>query len=141
MLRFTRGLLGVLLLAGAVAACDDEPATPTQPAPVPVTDTFPGTVGSNDAKSHDFPIATSGTVTATLKTIGSDNTLVVGFNLGTWNTTTSSCTVVFANDAATAGAVLTGTMTNAGAGCVRIYDVGNIAASTSAAYSIEVVHP
>ena len=142
MLRASKRLIAIALviLSCALSGCDDEP-TPTTPTPVSVTDTFSGAVLTNSAQTHTFSTTTSGRVTATLKAIGADNTLVVGFGLGTWNTTTSSCSIVLANDAAPGGAVLTGTMTGAGSLCVRVYDVGNITAAASAAYTVEVVHP
>jgi hypothetical protein len=138
---FNKRLLAVLIISCAVAACDDEaPAAPTTPAPT-VTDTFTGAITQNGARTHSFSTAASGQVTATLKSIGADNTLVVGFSLGSWDTVSNACSIVKANDAATAGAVLPGTMTGAGSLCVRVYDVGNIAAGTTATYIIEVVHP
>lgn len=138
----TRRLLGVMVLACAAAACDTEPLLPFIPtASEPVTETFSGQVTRNDAKTHSFTVSRAGSVTATLRTIGSNNSLVVGMSLGTWNTATSSCSIVLANDAATGGAVLTGTMTAAGSLCLRIYDVGNIAPGVNAAYSVEVTHP
>jgi hypothetical protein len=126
-------------LAFGVAACDDEvPTTPTTPTD-PVTETFSGSLTRNGAATHNFRATGAGTVTATLRTIGGDNTLVVGFSMGTWNGT--ACSIVLANDAATGNSFHTGSMTAAGDLCVRVYDVGNIAAGTTAAYSIEVVHP
>ena len=137
----TLRLLTVLLLALAVSACDDD--TPTTPTTTPpsVTDTFTGAITQNGATTHSFNVSTSGTVKATLKTVGADNTLVVGFSLGTWNTVTESCSVVLANDAATAGAVLQGTMTGTGTLCLRMYDVGNVVAPAGAAYSVDIEHP
>jgi hypothetical protein len=141
MLRLLiRRSLGALLIACAVAACDDTPTTPTTPPADPKTDTFTGAVTPSGASTHDFSASTGGAVTATLKSIGADNTLVVGFSLGNWNSSTSACSIVLANDAATGGAILTGTMTAAGSLCVRIYDVGNIVGA-AATYSVEVVHP
>ena len=123
----------------ALAACDDDdPITPPT-RPDPVTETFSGSITRNGADSKPFTVAASGTVTATLKTIGDDNTLVVGFMLGNW--INSACSVVVANDAATGGSVLTGTMSSAGTLCLRVYDVGNVAAGISVPYSVEVVHP
>jgi hypothetical protein len=140
MLRpITRHALAVLAVALAVSACDDT-TTPTSPTdPTIVTDTFRGTVAQNGAATHPFKTAAAGAVKATLKTIGTDNTLVVGFALGTL--VSDACHVVLANDAATGDAVLTGTMTGAGDLCVRIYDVGNVPAGAPAAYTVEVSHP
>jgi hypothetical protein len=66
-----------------------------------------------------------------------DNALVVGFSLGNWNGT--ACQIVLANDEATAGAILNGTVSAAGNLCLRVHDVGNI--TNRAAYTVEVVHP
>lgn len=129
----------VLLLAFALAACDDS-TSPTNPSePVFVTDTYTGSVTQNGAATHAFKTTGAGAVTATLKQIGADNTLVVGFALGTF--VNDACNVVLANDVATGDAVLKGTMTGAGDLCVRVYDVGNVAAGTTAAYTVEVTHP
>lgn len=138
---FNTRMLAVLLLAFGVAACDDEATTPpTSPDPIPtVTETFTGAVTASGGVTHTFSVSAGGAITATLKSIGDDNTLVVSFALGNWNGT--SCSIVLANDAATGGTVLTGTMTAAGTLCARVGDVGNIAAGKAAAYTIEVVHP
>lgn len=122
-----------------LSACDDEdPITPPT-APDPVTETFSGSITRNGAESKPFTVSAPGAVTATLKTIGADNTLVVGFMLGNW--LNDSCSVVVANDSATGGTILTGTMSAAGTLCVRMYDVGNVPAGASVPYSVEVVHP
>jgi hypothetical protein len=134
----TLRLLAVLVLAFGVAACDDEtPTTPTTTPPV-VTDTFTGAITQNGASTHSFSVSTSGAVKATLKAAGAD---AVGFSLGTWNTVTESCSVVLANDAAIVGSVLQGTMTGTGTLCLRMYDVGNVVAPNSAAYTVEIEHP
>ena len=138
MVRALNGrLFAALLIAVAAAGCDDSitttPVTPSQQ----VTETFTGQVSQNGASTHNFAVSGAGAITATLKAIGSDNTLVVSFALGTW--TGSACSIVLANDAATGGAVLTGTMTGVGTLCARVGDVGNIG-TTPAAYTIEVTH-
>jgi hypothetical protein len=121
-----------------VAGCDDDitttPITPT----LPVTETFSGQVEQNGATTHNFDVSRGGAVVATLKTVGDDNTLVVSFSLGTW--TGAACSVVLANDAATGGAILTGTMTGTGTLCARVSDVGNIG-TAPVPYTIEVLHP
>lgn len=141
MLRFMNvRVLGVVLLACALAACDDgSPTGPTTPPGPPVTVPFSGTIVRSGAATHDFTPAVGGVVTATLTALGGGEGLVVGFALGNWFA--SACSLVFANDNATTGAVLTGTLSQSGPLCVRIYDVGNIAADVSIPYTIEVVHP
>jgi hypothetical protein len=132
-------LFAILLVACAAAGCDDDitttPITPT----VPVTETFTGQVTPSGSSMHNFNTSRGGAIVATLKEIGTDNTLVVSFSLGTW--TGSACSIVLENPAATGGAILTGTMTGAGELCVRVGDQGNITAGQRAAYTIEVTHP
>jgi hypothetical protein len=136
-----RRTFGVLLLACVVSACDDE-VTPTNPTPVdPTTESFTGTIAQNGASIHNFTVSAGGAVSATLKSIGTDNTLVVGLDLGNWNTTTSTCSIVLAKTDATANSAIQGTMTAAGTLCVRVYDVGNISGATPVPYTVEVVHP
>lgn len=131
--------LAALTLSLALAACgSDEPTTPTTPTtPTAVTETYADTLGRNGARTHNFSSAASGTVTATLTTLGPDSALVIGFSLGTWNG--SSCQIVLAKDDATQGTVLTGGVSSFGSLCVRIYDVGNIIVPIN--YEITVVHP
>ena len=140
MLRVFNGrLFAIVLLACLAAACDDD-APPTPIAPVlPRTETFTGFVTQNGAATHNFDAGAGGAVTALLRDVGSDSTLVVSFALGTW--TGSACSIVLANDAATSGAVLNGTMTGIGTLCARISDVGNVPSGPGVSYTIEVVHP
>ena len=128
----------IAVLCAGAAGCDDETPTGPNQDPVNVTETFTGTIGSNGAQTHQFSTASSGTVTATLRALAPDNALVVGFSLGNW--TGSACQIVLANDAATGGTILTGTVSAAGTLCVRVHDVGNIT-TTAATYTVEVVHP
>ena len=142
MLVLNRRILAGLLLTCAIAACDDDSlnfVTPTPPAPT--TDTFTGTIAPNGAGTHTFTVQGTGAIVGTLKNVGDDNTLVVSFALGNWDASRNACSVVLANDSATAGAILQGTMTAAGTLCARIGDVGNIAAGKTAGYTIEVLHP
>jgi hypothetical protein len=131
--------LAIGLLACLAAACDDStPTIPTNPV-LPKTESFSGVVTQNGSETHNFDVGGAGAVIATLKAVGTDNTLVVSFALGTW--TGSACSIVLANDAATGGAILTGTMTGLGTLCTRVGDVGNVAAGAGAQYTIEITHP
>ena len=136
---FNKRLFAIVLLACLAAACDDEVTTTPIAPTLPKTETFTGVVTQNGAATHNFDVGGGGNVTARLTTIGSDNTLVVSFALGTW--TGTGCNIVLANDAATGGAVLSGTMTGLGTLCARVSDVGNVGTGQQAAYTIEVVHP
>jgi hypothetical protein len=133
----TAACLLAFVLATTAGCCDDEtPTTPTQPSVPDVTETFSGTVNRNGADTHDFTVARSGLMRATLTTLAPDSTLVIGMSLGTWNGTT--CQIVLANDNATLNAQVTGNAGSAGRFCVRIYDVGNITDTVD--YQVTVVH-
>ena len=128
------------LFALTSAACDDNTVTTTTPITPPAppsTDTFSGTINPNGAATHTFATARSGAVTVTLNALRPDNTLTVGLSLGTWNG--ESCQTVIARDAAVVGNSIVGTASASGNLCIRVYDVGKLAASTS--YDVQVVHP
>jgi hypothetical protein len=125
-------------LAIVAAACgSDTVTTPTPTTPVTVTDTFAGTLTPNGAASYSFTTASSGTVTATLSSLTPDSTLLVGLALGTWNG--NNCQVILSKDQAAQFSYVQGAASGAGPLCVRIYDVGNVAAPVT--YEIQVNHP
>ena len=118
------------------------PAAPAQPAlqpppPTPITDTFSGTLTRNGAATYPFAVPLAGTVTAKLTSVTPDNTVFVGFALGTWNGV--SCQLVLTNDKALEGATVIGAASGPGNLCVRVYDVGALVASAS--YQVDVTHP
>jgi hypothetical protein len=132
-------LTSLLLAASLAAACgDDTPTTPTDTTPpVAITEEFSETLNPNGGRTHEFPVDRAGTVTARLTALAPDDTVTVGLSLGTWNG--SSCKIEIAKDDATltAGTVI-GTATGTGLLCVRIYDVGDLTASTD--YTVTVEH-
>jgi hypothetical protein len=129
----------VLVAALALSACGEDPfETPTNPnPPVPVTETFNGTVSLRGAQTHTFTTGASGEVKATLKFLVPDNQVKMGFALGTWNGT--SCQLVIAKTDAIESTVILGSVSALGSLCVYIHDVGNLVQPTE--YEIEVVHP
>jgi hypothetical protein len=138
MIRVSTGglrWLALLLVAASAVACDDDPIAPTPPERVSVTETFAGTLAPNDAETFPFS-SQSGLVTATLLNLAPDNTVILGLSLGTWNGLT--CAVVLANDKATEGVGITGTVNSTGNLCVRVYDVGALVGPLS--YEVRVVH-
>jgi hypothetical protein len=129
----------VLLAAALTGACgsDSTPTTNT-PTPTQVSEAFSGTLTVNGAATFPFAVNQTGTITATLTALSTDGA-VVGFELGTWNATTSTCTVAtIANDQATAGATIIGNAASTANFCVRIFDVGKLTAPTD--YVITVTH-
>lgn len=128
----------MLAIALSATACRNNNTTaPTTTTPVAVTDPFSGTLTRNGAASHQFNVSAQGPVFATLTSVA-DSTVPVGFSLGIWNMTTSVCSMVLSNDAAVQGTTLTGSATNVGQLCVRVYDVGKVIDPLD--YQLSVVH-
>jgi hypothetical protein len=131
-------LLLLPLSAMVVTACSDSTTTSTTPTSiVTTTETFTGTLTKNGAVTHQFSVTSRGTVTATLTKVDPDSAVAIGVSLGTWNGTT--CQIILANDAATVGNGVLGTVSGVGNLCLRVYDVGKL--TTSENYSVDVVHP
>jgi hypothetical protein len=132
-----------LLLPLLTAGCgNDTPTTPTNPTPpVAVTETFTGTLAVSGATSHPFQVTSviGGEVTATLKSVSPDGASVLGFQLGTWTSSTSTCQAIISNDRATVPLVLIGRATANVMLCARIYDIGALSGPQD--YEIEVSHP
>ena len=141
MQRLISGVrLAALILAGStlIAGCGSDTTPSTLPTPNPVTETFTGTVSQASATVQPFTANAAGLVTATLTTLGPLSTITMGFDMGTYSGTV--CTVNLANAAAVQGSILTATAATAGTFCVRVYDVGNIAAGSTVSFTVTVVH-
>ena len=128
----------VLPLAMFTAACEGDIANiPTTPDPVTVTETFTGSVTVNGAATHTFFTSATGTVTATLISLGENPPALVGLSMGTYSG--STCSLLLTNDRAVVSSVVSGTVTTLGGNlCVRIYDVGTLTEPVS--YEIRVEH-
>lgn len=133
--KFVAVALPLLL---AVSACDSVlDDIPTTPDPVTVTETFTGTININGAATHTFFTSATGTVTATLTSLGENPPEQVGLSVGTF--AGSSCSLIITNDKAVVTSVVGGVVTTLGGSlCVRIYDVGRLTESVS--YEIRVEH-
>jgi hypothetical protein len=130
-------LLPALLMAGLTAGCSNNNTSTTTPTPPTLlTDTFSGTVTVSGSFSHPFTVARAGAVTATITALSPDATVTVGFALGTWNG--AACQLVIANDASKVATIVVGTATAPGQLCVRVSDVGLLAAPTD--YEVTVDH-
>lgn len=128
-------------LALSGAACSSQlDSFPTTPDPVRVTEKFTGTLTINGAASHTFFTSATGSVLATLTSLGENPPATVGFSLGTSTGPTCSIGTGLAVDKAVVGTVITGTVSSlAGTLCVRIYDVGSL--TQAVPYEITVEHP
>jgi hypothetical protein len=129
----------IAALAITVSACsgliDELPTTPT---PEPVTETFTGTLTVNGGQTHPFFTGATGTITATLTSLGENPPEYIGFSMGTM--TGSTCNIHLANDRAVVTSILNGTVsTLTGSLCMRVYDVGKLAAPVD--YTFTVTHP
>ena len=132
-------LLIVSLAIGASACSGLIDDLPTTPDPVITTETFNGTLTVNGSQTHPVFTSATGTVTATLTSVGEAAPSKVGFSMGTLSQL-GVCTVVLKNDNATVTSVLTGTVaTLQGTLCVSVYDTG--ALSEPVDYVFTVSHP
>jgi hypothetical protein len=141
MQRLISGVrLAALILAGStlIAGCGSDTTPSTLPTPNPVTETFTGTVSQNSVTIQPFTANAAGAIAATLTTLAPLSTITMGFSLGTYSGTT--CQVVLDNAAAVQGSILTGTAATQGSFCVRVYDVGNIAAGSTVSFTLTVTH-
>ena len=141
MRSFMLRLLIVPIAAVAFGCSGDINKIPTTPDPVIVTETFTGTLNINGAATHFVFTGATGTVTATMVSLGEAETAPakVGFSMGTLGSS-SVCTVVLTNDNSVVNSSLIGTVsTLAGSLCVRIYDVGALKGPVD--YTITVSHP
>lgn len=134
--------LAVLLLPLALitAGCNqDTAATSALAAPTATltTETFMGTLAPMGTNSHPFTVMATGPVNITLLSVGPPATITVGLGVGTPSGTTCALISAVSTPAGTV-AQLSGTA-NAGAFCLSVFDVGNLAASVD--YTVAVSHP
>jgi len=129
----------VLPLAMFVTACEGDIADiPTTPDPVTVTETFSGTLTVNGGVTHTFLTSATGSVKATLTSMGEEPPALVGISLGTYSAA-QVCQAILSRDNAVVTTVVEGTVTTLGGTlCVRIYDVGSL--TKAAPYEIRVEH-
>lgn len=137
MSRFKLAAMLALALSAAACSNNNTVTSPTPTTPVSVTVTFNGTLTRNGATTFPFNVDAAGYVYATLTAV-TDATVPVGLSLGIWNATTSACSTVLANDAALQGTTVTGSATNIGQLCARVYDVGKVVDPLD--YQLTVVH-
>ena len=136
-----------LAAALAVASGCHTTTTTIAPSPASTTETFTGLLNPNGANVVSFVTLAGGNVVATLTSVGPDATQTIGFALGTFNSASNVCTVVFDNTAALQAAVFTTQASTIGSYCVRVYDNGSVATAvangtaTAFTYTVTVSHP
>ena len=134
--------------AGAVAGCGDSSTatSPSSPSTTPTvatpttTEIFAGRVDVNGSTFYSFTVVENGTVNATLAEVGGagvPSTVWLGLGLGT--PSGEDCSASASVNTAPGTAVhLTGTYAP-GVYCVRVWDIGNLAAV--AAFNVTIAHP
>jgi hypothetical protein len=108
-------------------------------APAMTTETFAGTLGVGATTFYPFTVAQTGTVTATLVSIGGDevpSTVQVRLGIGTEDDV--GCNATATSIVSSKSPVVT-TSETAGAYCANITDVGNLFAT--AAFDVTITHP
>jgi hypothetical protein len=149
----THRSLGTLLrlsvlsaLAATGFACQtSDPAstlTPVPAVPVPITETFNGTVAVGQSDVHPFTVTISGTVSVTLTAAGPPPTITMGVGIGSPTFTGSVTTCVLLTNGSTntppgPTPQLSGSLI-AGSYCIAVFDVGNETAPVG--YTVTVTH-
>ena len=137
-MQILRLLIATLAVtAGACSGLIDE--FPTTPDPVITTETFTGTIGINGSATHPVFTGATGSVVATLTSLGEAPPPKVGFSMGTL-AITGVCNIHLRNDSAVVNSALNGTVsTLQGSLCVSVYDTGGLTGPTD--YTFTVSHP
>ena len=146
-----RVLLTFVTIAGsawATAGCDDSSSatspsststTPTVASPT-TTELFAGRVEVNGSTFYSFTVVENGTVNVNLADVGGAGvppTVWLGLGLGTPSGEDCSASATI-NTAPGTAVHLTGTYAP-GVYCVRVWDIGNLAAV--AAFNVTIAHP
>ncbi len=118
----------------------DSTSTTTTSSSVPITtETFDGMLGVGATAFYPFTVSQSGSVTATLVSIGGDVVpTTVQVRLGIGSPQDTGCTATTTSLASSKSPVLTATE-DPGNYCVSIADVGNLFGT--AAFEVTIAHP
>jgi len=132
----------ILCFALSAAACGGSATlVPTGPTGPLITDNFSGTVAAAGIATHTFTIKEGdGLTTVALTQAGPPATISVGLGIGSWNVSTSLCTLLQGGTVQASTAPQISGYTNAGTYCVQVLDVGNIPEGASITYAVTVTH-
>ena len=149
-MRATTALLAMVILLSSAACSHNSVADPsltssssttTTPATPTVTEPFNGTLPVGGFRFYSFNIAVNGTVNVTLKSVSGTNvpaTVQLGLGIGQPAGTDCTTSVTATAGSQFAAPQATGTF-GPGLFCVRVFDVGNLAAP--ATFAITIAHP
>lgn len=145
-----RVLLMALLVASLTAACNNGPlpttadtrttTTTTTTTVSPVTETFSSQLAVGGYAFRSITAVKAGAITVTLtslSSVGSTTTLKVGMGLGIPDSTGTGCLFTRTTETA-AGGALTANV-DAGAYCVRLWDLGTLKATTP--FTVTIIRP
>jgi hypothetical protein len=143
--RAFRVLVLVLpVVAALVSACGTptEPTDTTLPSPtdglVPVTQTFNGTLVSGGSILHTFHTM-PGLVIVTLDSLDpAADAPLIGLGIGMWDGL--SCQVVSLTAFGAPGSELIGTASIDSQVCVKVWDLGTLAADAALKYQVTAIH-
>lgn len=140
----TLGLAALIAVALASFACGGNSTTTPTPPPATTTDTFTNTLTTGGANIHTFTMTNAGQVDiAFLSETVNDIpvTTNLSIDLGVWFASSSTCTAGY-TWLSPPGGTMSGTTSQAGTFCIRVYDATSlIAAGTQAKYVVTVKHP
>jgi hypothetical protein len=137
-------MLLALLGTGCGGSSSTAPTTTPTPAPEIKTEAFSGKLSPTGSAYHQFSVAATGALVATLTSLSPQTTITIGFGIGqpmvNATTSTTSCSLISGayTESAKVGQSLSGTIAP-GSFCVALYDVGNLASAND--YVITVSHP
>jgi hypothetical protein len=132
----------ILCTALSAAACGGSATPiPTGPTGPLITDNFTGTLTTGGVGTHTFTIKEGDQLTTvTLTQAGPPATITMGLGIGSWNASTSVCTLLQGGAVQAAPTPQLNGYTNVGTYCVQVLDVGNIAEGQSVNYAVTVTH-
>jgi len=128
----------LVALALFAAACDNGPDLTPGPTPVPVTETFTGTITLNGAITHPFEASRAGVTRAEITAIDPSGSFL-GFEMGTWSG--AVCTAVLSNPGGTLSSVLSAATQSPANLCVRLNDPNGALTDKNVTYTVTVTHP
>jgi len=143
--RAFRVLVLVLPVVAALVSACGTPTEPTDaklPSPtdglVPVTQTFNGTLVSGGSILHTFHTM-PGLVKVTLDSLApAADAPLIGLGIGMWDGL--SCQIVFETPFGAPGSELIGTSSIDSQVCVKVWDLGTLAADAALKYQLTAVH-
>jgi len=139
MIRTTFVWLCLSIATVAIAGCDDA-ATATSPTTTsPVTDTWPGQIPVGGSATRSFSSASSGTATITLTQVGPPADVVVGLGVGIPHADGTACYLTQSMETGASSAPQITVSVEAGAYCVRVYDIGRL--TSQVAFGVTIVRP